>query len=90
MTIIEIKALDNGAHRNQSIDSIIPVPDGWAVIPDGLPIPDAFPFVGVESKDGIVIALVPGQAPPAESDSVDPQTDLDLMAAAYQEGVQGA
>ena len=32
MRIIEITALSNGAHRNQTTNSMIHVPDGWADI----------------------------------------------------------
>lgn len=42
MNIIEIGALENGAHRNQ--DGFIgDVPSGWAVIPDGIELQN-FPF----------------------------------------------
>ena len=47
MNIIEIEALDNGAHRNQ-IGGISTPPRGWAEIPDDMPIPDTFPFVNIE------------------------------------------
>ena len=53
MTIIEIQALDNGAHRNQTINGTIPVPDGWAVVPEDMAKPASWPFVdivGVEEK----------------------------------------
>ena len=40
MRIIEITALGNGAHDNQTINGIIHVPDGWAVIPDTLDTPN--------------------------------------------------
>lgn len=47
MRIIEITALSNGAHNNQTIYGVypdtFPVPDGWAVIPDGMETPN-FPF----------------------------------------------
>ena len=46
MLIIEIAALDNGAHRNQS-GSLSRIPDGWAVVPDGMETPN-FPFGEVE------------------------------------------
>ena len=42
MNIIEIEALENGAHRNQN-GFIGDVPAGWAVIPDGMELPN-FPF----------------------------------------------
>ena len=43
MIIIEIKCLCNGAHRNQTSSSVIPVPDGWAILPDSIETPN-FPF----------------------------------------------
>ena len=42
MRIIEIEALSNGAHRNQT-GTFSTIPDGWAVIPDTLDTPN-FPF----------------------------------------------
>ena len=47
MKIIEIAALPNGAHRNQTGDFSTP-PRGWAVIPDEMELPVSFPFVGLE------------------------------------------
>ena len=47
MTIIEIKALENGAHRNQT-GNFKTIPDGYAVIPDDMVIPLSFPFVNIE------------------------------------------
>lgn len=50
MTIIEISALDNGAHRNQTTPSPIPILDGWAVIPDGMET-ENFPFGEVTAEE---------------------------------------
>ena len=52
MKIIEITALPNGSHRNQS-GNIQIVPDGWAVIPDNMKL-ENFPFgeVIAEEIDG--------------------------------------
>jgi hypothetical protein len=47
MKIIEIKTLENGAHRNQS-GNFTAIPEGYAIIPDDMPIPDTFPFVNIE------------------------------------------
>lgn len=49
MKIIEMKALDNGAHRNQTWNSHdYDIPKGYAQIPDDMSIPDTFPFVNIE------------------------------------------
>ena len=53
MTMLEIKALDNGAHRNQTYHGVLP--KGWAVIPDDM-VCENFPFgeVEVEEIDGVM------------------------------------
>ena len=65
MTIIEISALENGAHRNQT-GNMCTIPDGWAVIPDGVET-ENFPFgdVAIEEIDGImtVTSWTPGEIP---------------------------
>lgn len=54
MRIIEIIALCNGAHKNQSGD-FASIPEGWAVIPDDIETPN-FPYgeVEVEEIDGVM------------------------------------
>ena len=49
MQMIEILALDNGAHRNQTYPGGLP--EGWAIIPDDIEVPDTFPFVDIEVAD---------------------------------------
>ena len=63
MTIIELTSLGNGAHRNQTISGVFPVPNGWAAIPEDMEIPETFPFVSVEATNGVVTALTPGTVP---------------------------
>ena len=53
MKIIEIQPLANGAHRNQE-GGLRTVPEGWAVIPDGMEIPETFPFVDIQVEDGVI------------------------------------
>lgn len=65
MLIIEIAALDNGAHRNQS-SSLSRIPDGWAVVPDGIEVPDTFPFVDIEVEGNKVISMTAGVVPEPE------------------------
>lgn len=83
MRMVEIKALDNGAHRNQTFHSILP--DGWAVIPDDVETKN-FPF-GVPSIDydhGVptVVCWSPGVLPePGPTPEPEPtaQDDTDAM-----------
>ena len=77
MRIIEIVELDNGAHRNQNGGMSV-VPEGWAVIPDDMPIPDTFPFVNITVKDGVVTSMTAGTMP--EPSEPEP-TQLDMIEA---------
>lgn len=78
MKIIEIKALENGAHRNQTGDFAI-IPEGWAVIPDGMEL-ENFPFgeVKARKKDGVktVTGWTPGVVPEAEADPLSETEQL--------------
>lgn len=76
MTIIEIAALENGAHRNQTVSELTELPEGWAVIPDELlEIWDAAkPFVSVTASDGVVTELTAGEAPPPDEEEPEPDT----------------
>lgn len=98
MTIIEIKALDNGAHRNQTHHGV--VPDGWAIVPEDMAVPDTFPFVEIEvevseEEDGVpfVVSMTAGMMPePGEPVVPEPTPEPDgvtwaAMAAAIGEGV---
>ena len=77
MNIIEINTLPNGAHRNQSGGSVLP--DGWAVIPDGMEMQN-FPFgeVVVEDVAGVptVTAWVAGIVPEPEETTEPTDTDV--------------
>lgn len=43
MKIIRIEPNGNGSHNNLATNGTIPVPDGWAIIPEGMETPN-FPF----------------------------------------------
>lgn len=76
MRLIEIKAMDNGTHNNQTINGVIPVPDGWAVIPDDMTIPDTFPFVDIEVDGQTVVSMTAGTVPePEPEQEPEPTTD---------------
>ena len=66
MRIIEINALPNGAHRNQTINRNMRLPDGYALVPGGMVL-DKFPFgeVLAEKINGVmtVTAWIPGKIP---------------------------
>ena len=68
MRLIEIKALDNGAHRNQIGDFKV-IPKGYAVIPEDMETLN-FPFGEITTKeiDGVmtVTKWVAGEIPEPE------------------------
>lgn len=80
MKIIEIQALENGAHRNQEINGIIKVPTGCAVIPDDMEIPDIFPFVNIEVKNGVVTKMTAGVVPEIEPE-IEPISEVEQLRA---------
>lgn len=75
MLIIEITAQSNGAHRNQT-GTFSTIPDGWAVVPDDLEIPDTFPFVNIEVEDGVVTSMTAGVVPEPEPEP-EPEPTID-------------
>lgn len=90
MRIVEIVALENGAHRNQTMDAPLAildgcsiVPDGWAVIPDGMET-ENFPFGEVTAEDtgGVmtVTSWTPGTIPEPEPAPVLPPSNEELAA----------
>lgn len=68
MRIIEIAALSNGAHRNQT-GEFRAIPDDWAVVPADMET-ENFPFgeVTVEERNGVptVAEWIPGVMPEPE------------------------
>ena len=78
MTIIEIEALENGAHRNQTYHGF--VPEGWAVIPNGVEIPETFPFVDVAAENGVVTTMTAGTVQEAAATQSEP-TELEQLRA---------
>lgn len=88
MKIIKIEAYENGGHDNQTIfDEVIPLPEGWAVIPDDMDIPATFPFVNIIVDGDTVVTMTAGVMPPPEPEP-EPERDVwDDMAGAIREGV---
>lgn len=81
MQIIEIKALDNGAHNNQTSSAITAPPPGWAVIPEGMAVPETFPFVDIEVHGNVVTKMTAGVVPEPEPAAEPAPTQLDRLEA---------
>lgn len=95
MRIVEIKELENGAHSDQVINGVLHnIPDGWAVVPDGMEL-ENFPFGTLKAQDDdgvmVVVEWIPGIIPEPEPTPDEPDepapTVWDELAAAYTEGV---
>lgn len=87
MRIIEIHALDNGAHRNQTTTSTT-IPTGWAEIPADVAIPETFPFVDIKVEGSKVVSMTAGVVPdpdpqpePEPTETEQLRADVDFLAA---------
>lgn len=92
MRIVEINAMENGAHRNQTFNGVIP--EGWAIIPDDM-VCKNFPFGEITVDDThtppVVKSWTPGEIPEPEPipEPEEEETSVwDELDAAYQEGYQ--
>ena len=81
MHIIEIIALENGAHRNQTSSSLRSIPAGWARVPEDMAIPDTFPFVDIEVDGQTVTAMTAGVVPEPEPTPPAPPTQEERLSA---------
>lgn len=81
MYMIEIHALDNGAHRNQSYNGILP--EGWALIREDVKTLENFPFgeVIAEEVNGVMTmtSWVPGEMPEPEPEPEPEPTADDVL-----------
>lgn len=82
--IIKVEPFENGAHANQSTVPEV-IPEGWAVVPDELDIPETFPFVNITVSGGVVSGMTAGVVPQVTEDSVPSEleklrADIDYIA----------
>jgi hypothetical protein len=81
MRIIEVKALENGGHRNQT-GSFSTIPEGFAVIPDNMETAN-FPFGEAETEEinGVltVTKWTPGMIPEPEPEPETEPTTEELV-----------
>lgn len=83
MTIIEIQPQSNGAHRNQTVSGAVVVPDGWAILPDGMDTPN-FPFGEVTVNDAappVVTSWTAGELPEPEPEPEPEPTEMEQLRA---------
>lgn len=65
MLIIELKPLENGTHRNQTWDSFMDVPEGWAKVPPELEdkAMSFLPFIELTVEGGAITDVSQGTIP---------------------------
>ena len=87
MKIIEIQALPNGAHRNQT-GNFPAIPTGWAEILADVAIPETFPFVDIQVDGNKVVSMTAGVVPqpepepePEPTETEQLRADVDFLAA---------
>lgn len=87
MKLIEIQALPNGAHRNQT-GNFSTIPTGWAEIPADVAIPETFPFVDLVVEGQRVVSMTAGVVPdpepqpePEPTETEQLRADVDFLAA---------
>ena len=51
MQIVKLEANPNGAHSALYFEQDGTVYNGWAMIPEGFPVPDTFPFVEIQAEE---------------------------------------
>ena len=84
MRLIKIAQSEKGSHAYQTIDRVIEIPKGWAVIPDDMETPN-IPFgdITVEDIDGVptVTSWTPREMPEIPEAEAEPtaQEDTDAM-----------
>lgn len=79
MRFIEIQADKNGAHAYQTISVDIPAPDGYALVPDDMAIPDTIPYVDIDVRDGVVTKMTAGAVPNIPETPAEPPAAEDTM-----------
>lgn len=80
MQMLEIIALENGAHRNQTYNGVLP--GGWALVREDVSTLENFPFgeVSAEEVDGVMTMTVWKPLPMPEPEPLpepDPAPTLD-------------
>ncbi len=90
MNIIKIEPYESGGHDNQF--GAYRVPEGWAVIPGGMDIPDTFPFVDIIVSNRVVTEMTKGEVPDlSQSDLAEAKStkEFELSAACNAAIVSG-
>lgn len=87
MTIVKIEPESNGAHSNQTSDSSVSLPEGWALLPESMGTPETlehYPFGEITVADVDGVPTVTNWTPlpiPKPKPVAEPQyTEIQLLA----------
>lgn len=83
MLIIEIKALENGAHRSQMSNFLTDAPKGWIEVPEELEAEaiSYLPFIVLKINDaGELVGVAQGEIPEVEPEPDVPNPEERLVA----------
>lgn len=86
MTIIKIEPNELGGHENNTIYAgDIQVPEGWAIVPEGMEIPESYPFVHIEVDETqtppVVAGMTPGTVPPPAPEPEPEPSETEILRA---------
>lgn len=75
-----------GGYDYNNAPAYVPVPDGWAVVPDDIEIPESFPFVNIEVANddegrAVVVSMTAGVVPDPDPEPEPEPTEEDDTAA---------
>lgn len=79
MRIIEIKPTIDGSHRVEIVEELTEIPQGWALIPEGMFLPNTFPYVDIFVSNGMVTKITPSRIP-ASTEMEKIRADVDYIA----------
>lgn len=88
MLIISKTPYENGAYANQSINAVMPVPEGWAIVAPDIEgaVMEYLPFIVPVFDGDVVVGFEPGEVPPAP-EPPPPPPDLAAQVALLTECV---
>ena len=89
MWIVKLASNPNGSHDDHCGDHITKPPVGWAMIPEGMHIPETFPFVDIEAENvatgaetiAVVTSMTAGVMPEPNPEEEQQPTQLDILEA---------
>ena len=77
----------DGLYVSQKSDDLRQLPEGYALIPEGMELPDTFPYVNVTVEGNVVTSMTAGTVPEEKPKEYGPsaqeqlRADVDFIAA---------